>query len=72
MGAYSHLYNPAAIAGFDDIDFASGGVNADSESLEVVVPDNALALLASQCIDGALGNFGHRALSPCNRISGTL
>ena len=72
MGAYGHLYHPAAIAGLDDIDLASGGVNAHPESFEVVVPDKAFALLAGQCIDGALGNFGHRALSPCNRISGTL
>ena len=33
----------------DDIDLAAGGVNANPESLEVVVPDNALALLAGQC-----------------------
>ena len=64
MGAYGHLYHPAAIAGLDDIDLASGGVNAHPESLEVVVPDNAFALLAGQCIDGALGNFWPPRFNP--------
>ena len=58
MGTYGHLYHPAAIAGLDDIDPAPGGMNTHAEALEVVVPDNAFALLADQCIDGALGNFG--------------
>ena len=72
MGAYGHLYHPAAIAGFDDIDLAPGGMNTHPEALEVVVPDNALALLAGQRIDSPLGDFGQRAFSLYNRISGTL
>ena len=50
MGAYGHLYHPAAIAGLDDIDPAPGGMNTHAEALEVVVPDNALALLADLCL----------------------
>ena len=37
MGAYGHLYHPAAIAGLDDIDLASGGVNAHPESFDIMM-----------------------------------
>ena len=60
--ADGHLHGPAAIAGLDDIDLASGGVNAHPETFEVVVPDHALARLAGHGIDGPLGDFDHCAL----------
>ena len=47
----------------DDVDFSSCRVDADTEALDVVVPDDSLSLGGAEGIDGALDDFGHGAFS---------
>ena len=66
------LDGASASADLDDVDLAAGGVDVDAEALEIVVPDDALALARGEGIDGPLGDSGHGGLPLSCPGSGTV
>ena len=48
----------------DDVDLSPGRMDAHAEALDVVIPDDALALCGDEGIDGSLGDFRQRNF-PC-------
>ena len=59
VGSDSDFDGAPFVPVLDDVDLAAGRMDADSEALDVVIPDHPLAFGREQGIDGSLGDFGH-------------
>ena len=59
MGADGYLDDPAPVARLDNENLAAGGMDADAEAFQVVIPDDVLAVAGLHRIDGAFRDSWH-------------
>ena len=64
VGSDGDFDGASLVAVLDDVDLSPGGMDADPEALDIVIPDDALFLGRGECVDGSLCDFRHAKRNP--------
>ena len=59
VGSDGDFDGASLVAVLDDIDLSPSRMDPDTEALDIVIPDDALFLGGSECVDGSFGDFRH-------------